>query len=96
MKVMSRVQLHRQLYMRHAPLHPSLPQVELLQNAFASLADAVLEELEEGAAARDEARREQLAALASIRATQDTVQVGSRAVGGNIMVPVHAGGSLHC
>lgn len=72
---MSRVQLRRQLYMRHPLPPPPLSQVELLQNAFASLADAVLEELEEGAAARDEARREQLAALASIRATQDTVQV---------------------
>jgi hypothetical protein len=66
----------------HPPPGLCYPQVELLQNAFASLADAVLEELEEGAAARDEARREQLAALASIRATQDTVQVGGRGAGG--------------
>ena len=49
--------------------------MELLQNAFSSLADAVLEELDELGAEKIKIQREQQQWVATVKAMQDQLQV---------------------
>jgi hypothetical protein len=56
--------------------------MELLQNAFSSLADTVLEELDELGAEKIKMQREQQQLVASVKAMQDQLQVSSNELTG--------------